>query len=196
MDVTSSASERDEQLLVAAQELLLEGRTLDISLADVAERVGVSRSLVYVYFDGVPAMIDVLFQRQLGALEKRLSSGADDDLPFPEYALSAAAGYLDHLIETGPVLHLIVREHHQDSPLGSASRQEFRALLRMLAGRVRAGLDLSVREAFVLLELASAIPEALARLVRNGDIDRETAHATCRRLVSASVKAFVVTPAG
>ena len=53
-------------------------------------------------------------------------------------------------------------------------------------------LDLAPREAFVLLELVAGIPESLAPLVRLDQVDRATAHATCRRLVTASLNAFKV----
>ena len=64
--------DREQQLLDAAQTLIREGRTLNISLGEVADRVGVSRSLLYVYFDGVPAMIDALFLQHLDRLAARV----------------------------------------------------------------------------------------------------------------------------
>lgn len=189
----SAEGDREQQLLAAAQDLIREGRTLNLSLGDVADRVGVSRSLLYVYFEGVPAIIDALFLQHLGRLEARilpeLEAGGE---PYRERASAAYAAYLDYLIESGPILLLILRERHQDSPLGPDSQRRFRRLLRRLAEETRRALDLAPREAFVLIELTSGIPEALARLVRGGEIDGETAHATCRRLVMASIDGFAV----
>ncbi|MGB3807245.1 MAG: TetR/AcrR family transcriptional regulator [Erythrobacter sp.] len=191
----SAESDREQQLLDAAEAVIREGRTLNLSLGEVGDRVGVSRSLIYVYFDGVPAMIDALFLQHLDRLKARILPELDDaDAPYRERASAAYSAYLDYLVESGPILQLILRERHQDSPLGPESRRHFRSLLRRLADETCRALRLTPREAFVLMELTSGIPEALARLVRNGEIEPSTAHATCQRLVSASVDGFAVAP--
>ena len=196
MEAMSAEGDREQQLLAAAEDLIRDGRTLNLSLGEVADRVGVSRSLLYVYFDGVPAIIDALFLQHMERLAARiLPELTSEDAPYRDRACAAYAAYLDYLIESGPILQLILRERHQDSPLGPESQRQFRRLLRRLAEETRQALSLAPREAFVLLELTAGIPEALARLVRAGEIDRETAHATCRRLVGASVDGFAVATA-
>lgn len=183
-------------MLAAAEDMIREGRTLNLSLAEVADRIGVSRSLLYTYFDGVPAIVDELFLRHMDTLGARiLPPLASGKTPYRDRASEAYAAYLDYLIESGPVLQLILRERHQDSPLGPESQRRFRQLVRRVASETCHALDLAPREAFVLIELTGGIPEALARLVRGGEIDRDTAHATCRRLVMASVDGFAPAPA-
>jgi len=195
MEAMSAEGDREQQLLAAAEDLIREGRTLNLSLGEVADRVGVSRSLLYVYFDGVPAIIDALFLRHLNRLAGRILPELEmRDTTYRERASAAYAAYLDYLIESGPILQLILRERHQDSPLGPESQRQFRGLLRRIAEETRRALSLTPREAFVLLELTAGIPEALARLVRKREIDHDTAHATCRRLVSASVDGFADAP--
>ncbi|GAB5349578.1 TetR/AcrR family transcriptional regulator [Alteriqipengyuania sp. 357] len=196
MEAIPAEDDREQQLLAAAEALIREGRTLNLSLGEVADRVGVSRSLLYVYFDGVPAIVDALFLQHLDRLAARILPELDaTPATYRERASAAYAAYLDYLIESGPILQLILRERHQDSPLGPESQRQFRRLLRRVAEETRRPLGLAPREAFVLLELTTGIPEALARLVRGAEIDRDTAHATCRRLVSASVDGFAVAPA-
>ena len=191
----SAEGDREQQLLAAAEDLIREGRTLNLSLGEVADRVGVSRSLLYVYFDGVPAIIDALFLRHLERLRARiLPELTSEDALYRDRACAAYAAYLDYLIESGPILQLILRERHQDSPLGLESQRQFRGLLRRIAEETCRALSLTPREAFVLLELTAGIPEALARLARKREIDHDTAHATCRRLVSASVDGFSDAP--
>ncbi|MEL7686991.1 TetR/AcrR family transcriptional regulator [Citromicrobium bathyomarinum] len=193
MEAVAAEGDREQEVLAAAEALIREGRTLNLSLGDIAERVGVSRSLLYVYFDGIPAMIDALFNRHLDRMERTvLPDPAEGSSDFHDRALEAFDAYLDYLIDNGPILQLILRERHQDSPLGPASRQRFRSLLRRIARETCQALDLAPREAFVLLELIAGIPESLAPLVRLDQIDRATAHATCRRLVAASLNAFKV----
>ncbi|MXP08954.1 TetR/AcrR family transcriptional regulator [Pseudoblastomonas halimionae] len=195
MEDKSTEGDRKQQLLDAAETLIRERRTLNLSLGELADRVGVSRSLLYVYFDGVPKIIDALFLMHLERLGSRVLPALDaSDASYRERAGAAYSSYLDYLIESGPILQLILRERHQDSPLGPDSQRRFRLLLRQVAALTRQALRLAPREAFVLLELTSGIPEALARLVRAGEIDRATAHATCDRLVLAAVDGFAVGP--
>lgn len=191
MDTMSAEGDREQQLLPAAERLICESRTLNLSLGEVAEHVGVSRSLLYVYFEGVPAIIDALFAKHLGRLGAQILPNLDAaEQPFCERAAAAYAGYLEYLIESGPILQLILRERHQDSPLGFESKRHFLHLVRRVAKQTCEALSLTPREAFVLIEITSGIPEALARLVRDDEIDRATAHATCQRLIAASVGGF------
>ncbi|WP_375289207.1 TetR/AcrR family transcriptional regulator [Qipengyuania sp.] len=196
MGATPVEGDREQQVLAEAEALILERRTLDLSLGEVADRVGVSRSLLYVYFDGVPAMVDALFGQHLSRLEARVFSDPDGPRRFDrDGAIEACAAYLDYLVSNGPILLLILRERHRDSPLGPASRRNFRRLLRRAARDISRLLGLTPREAFVMIELVAGIPEALARLAREGEITSDVAHATCRRLTAASIAAFIIEPA-
>jgi AcrR family transcriptional regulator len=195
MESLGNDRDRAQQVLAAAQALLLETRSLTMSLNDIADRLGVSRSLLYVYYDGVPAILDAIFLSHLDRLDELVRPMGDTDRPFATRAVEAYTGYLAYLIETGPVLLLILRERHQDSPLGAESQLRFCRLLRFLASQAARDLDLSPRESFVWLELTAAIPEALARMVQSREIDRETAEVTCRRLVRASLESFAVAEA-
>ena len=181
---------RARQVLFAVEELMNERRSSAIPLSDIADRVGVTRSLLYVYYDGVPPMLDAIFQDHFGRLEKAILPVLERRAPFRDRAIAANLAYLGYLIEAGETLQLLLRERKQDSPLGETSQRRFRRLLRLVASDTARALALRPREAFVLLELNAAIPEALSRLVRQKEIDRDTAVATCERLIAASLDAF------
>ena len=182
--------DRTRQIMDTTEALLVERKTVAIPLNDIAQRVGVSRSLLYVYFEGVPEILDALFREHAHRLEHAVLPNLSHPEPYRARLTGIATAYLAYLIEAGPILNLLLRERHQDSPLSTESKVLFRRLMRALATDMRSSLDLSSREAFVLLELVSAIPEALARLVRNTQIDRETAEQTCARLVGVATDAF------
>lgn len=192
MNALSEDLDRRDQLLAAAEQLVLAKSSLAITLNEIADEIGVSRSLLYVYFDSVPQIIDELFLRQAQAMEAFMRSDAYRRDAFRERVQVLFDHYLTHLIEQGPLILLVLRERNQDSPLGEESRKLFRKLLSRLAHDVSASLTLSAREAFVLLELLFAIPESLARMVRAGSLDRATARATTERLVTAALDALVV----
>lgn len=187
-------SDRREQLLAVAQDMMLETGSPHFSMADLAARLGVSRPLVYVYYDSTELVVDELFRRQI-----ELLIALHDDIAssVPDFDLRMQAifrGYLDHSIEEGLVALVALRERGTDSPLGEESRALFQKLLRRLAADVARNLAMSPREAFVLLELQAAIPESLARLVRTEKISRATAIETCDQLVAASFDALTELP--
>jgi len=92
MEAMSAEGDREQQLLAAAEDLIRDGRTLNLSLGEVADRVGVSRSLLYVYFDGVPAIIDALFLQHMERLAARiLPELTSEDAPYRDRACAAYA---------------------------------------------------------------------------------------------------------
>ena len=73
--------DRAGQVLEVAEAIMLETRSVSLTLNDIADRIGVSRSLLYVYYDGVPAILDAIFQIHLGRLEEHLPLQGDDARP-------------------------------------------------------------------------------------------------------------------
>ena len=134
--------------------------------------------------------MDALFVRHAEDLEARLTPCFESNEGFRGKAIEASDQYLSYAIDAGPVLQLLLRETHLDSPLQGTGRAYFRKLLRRLATETSRGLEIGVREAFVFLELIAAIPEALARMVREQQIDAQTASANCERLVGAALDSF------
>lgn len=185
-------SGRREQVLAVTEQLVLARRSLGVSLNDIADELGVSRSLIYVYFDGVPQILDCLFREQMAQIEHFVIEAHAAEPAFRARTLWIARAYIRHLAERGHLILMLLRERHQDSPLGAESVRMLRRVLRLAAGDFQRALQLDPRSALVTLELLSAIPEALARLVRSGTVDNAVALATCQRLVGAALDALAV----
>ena len=192
MNVLIEELDRRDQLLAPAEQVVIAKNSLTISLNEIADENGVSRSLLYVYFESVPQIVDELFLSHARAIEEFLLSPQFRQGSFQNRMQSLFEYYLGHLVERGPLVLLVLRERNQDSPLGSESRTLFRRLLSQLARDIADNLSLSAREAFVLLELLCAIPESLARMVTGGSLDRETARTTTERLVAAALDSMKV----
>ena len=183
---------RREQVLAVAERLMLARGSLNVSLNEIAQELGVSRSLIYVYFDGVPQIVDELFLEQVMQLH-RLSGAMRLEYPDSRTrALALARAYLDHLSQRGHVILMALRERHQDSPLSPRSAALFRRSVLMVARDLRRELQLDPRAALVALELLSAIPEALARLSRAKTVSERVAIVTCDRLIGAALDALAV----
>ena len=192
MKLEAKEEGRREQLLEATRRLILATGSLNVSLNDIADQLGVSRSLIYVYFDSVAQIIDELFAEEAEAIDGVISSMIDDERPFRERLIHLFAAYLDHLASDGQLGYLVLRERNQDNPLSAANSRKFRRILRNLSRHVVASLTLRPREAFVLLELMAAIPESLARVVRRGGLEIEIAHETSALLIGSAIDAYEV----
>ncbi len=178
---------RAQEILDALERLVLRHRSLSISFNAIADDVGISRSLLYTYFDSPNAMLDTLFLSHAQGIESRFRPIMSSQASFRDKAVECGKSYFAYCVEAGPLLQLILREAQGDSPLSEESRAYFRKIIRMLASEATAGLKVGAREAFVSLELLAAIPEALARMVRDNQIEEATGIATCERLVGAAI---------
>lgn len=183
---------RREQVLAVAERLVLARGSLSISLNAIAEQLGVSRSLLYVYFESVPQIIDALFVEQARSLDRLVTQMQDEHREFRPRMLGLLRGYQRHLTARGHLSLLVLRERHQDSPLQQESSRLFRRILLAIARDIARELELAPRAAFVTLELLAAIPEALARLVRSGAVEEAVALATSERLLGAALDAMAV----
>ena len=184
--------ERREQIISAAEERIRSDGNLSFTMNDIANDIGVSRSLLYVYFESVPEIIDAAFLRHAATLEERFETVAAAESDCTQRLLNICDVYLDHVIAHGAIIFYVLRERNLDSPLGPKSVALFRRLLKRMASNVRDEFKMSPRAAFVLLELLIAMPESLARLVRKGEIGREVAVETSDRLVRAALDAMHV----
>lgn len=194
MEKTDGA--RARQILEGVEALVVQRRSLALSFSEISEALNISRSLIYVYYDSLEEVLDALFAEHLDRLEGAILPMLDVDAPFRDRALAGLRSYFSYCVKNGPILQLILREARGDSPLGAGARARFRKRLRMLAKETCEGLDVKPREAFVILELMAAIPEALARVVRDEQVDQPTATATCDRLVLAAFDSLSVSKAG
>ena len=177
-----SAGERADEIVDAVEELIVRDRTLAIGMNQVAEEISTSRALIYVYFDSVPTIIDDVCLRHLQALAARLRGAAHAEV-VGERAAALCVAYLDYLAEQGPALQYILRDPERHGPL-EKSRPLLRRLIRSVVGEARARLHMEWREAYVLVELLLAVPDTLARQLRDRQIDMVVARETCDRLVS------------
>lgn len=177
-----SADDRIDEIVDAAQILIVRNRTLALGMNQIAAEIDSSRALIYVYFESVSQIIDEVCRRHLMALTEALDgAGGRSDTVARASALGLA--YLAYLMEHGPALHYILRDPERHGSL-RLSRPLLRTLIRSAVKETRQRLQVEFREGLVLIELLSAIPDTLARQLRDGKIDTLVARETCDRLMS------------
>lgn len=180
------AGERRRQFVRIASELIESGGIDAVSLAEVTERAGCARTLVYRYFasreDLLIGVIDDYFER----LEERLSAAELDSAVRSSVAASARAGGGK---ATASDLIALLWDVQFAAGLGGAILRTTPFLSAEMRSRLRAACDrherrftdalratgLSEPEARTALDAMIASFVALALRARAGEIRRETA---------------------
>ena len=183
-----SSSVRRAELLRAAAELIVDTRSLPLSMQEVGERVGASRALVYAHFTDQSALVDAVLVEHLKLLDDSGLAAAVQSGDVIERATNSAAIYLRHVVDHGAVVHIILRDAPHGAALGPQSTRPRNRALRALAGVARRELALSSEEAIVLVELLIAIPEELGRLCRAQELQPADAEAISSRLIRAAIE--------
>lgn len=187
-----SAAQRIDQILDAAERLILEIGALPIPMKRVSDLTGSSRALVYAYFSDPDQLARAVLARQVERLiAGGLSTGGVGEA-FAARIEHASLRYLRHIARYGPIIPIIQR----DLPAGGAERDGLQKVLADLARSARGELQFTPHEAVVFLELVSALPEEAGRLVFAGELDVVEAEALCARLVGAALASVQVNVEG
>ncbi len=138
--------ERPEEILCAARQLFLEHGVENVSTRQIAARVGISQTALYVYFKSKEEMLDQLSNAalcKLGAELQKIDAACRDPV---EYLRQALSGYVRFGLEHPDEYRLafMLRDghrktddvDHKESPVGKAL---FVALANRIAEGVAAG---------------------------------------------------------
>lgn len=112
------ASERREQLLDAASELVAAHGFGAITVDGVARRAGVTRTLVYKHFADLPDLLDAVVEREMARALAQVNETALADLsegPPVELMLESLGAYL-HVVRTHPTTWRLVHTPPQNAP--------------------------------------------------------------------------------
>lgn len=96
-----------DQLLVAAQSILLESGTGGLGIREVANRAGMVHASFYNYFDSIAALLDdlaSLFLATHGMAVRRLVAGIDDPVVVFSRTTHVSLGYFAEAKDYGAIL--------------------------------------------------------------------------------------------
>lgn len=183
-----SAAQRTDQILDAAERLILDVGALPIPMKRVGELTEASRALVYAYFPDPDSLASAVLERQIERLTAAGLGAGDEAEALDERVRNACRVYLRHVARYGPIIPIIQRDLAAAAGEGGGLRK----ILGGLARAARRELQFTPHEAVVFLELISALPEEAGRLAFAGELDLEEAEALCARLVDAALESVRV----
>lgn len=189
--VRLAPDERRAQLVSLAAAAALQRGDLPIALGDLAKAAGASKALIYAYF---PTQYD-LFNAVLAADFEAMAQAAIPQAASAATNLSQAAErcamlYFEHILVRGPVAHLILRDPYMRGQASAANRAFRDRIAGPLARAAHRELDLPPHEAIAAFNLAVAIPEEAALLVRSGDTDPSVAREMVTQLMRSTLAAL------
>jgi AcrR family transcriptional regulator len=129
------AARRRTQLLDAAAELLArDGAAAEaVTMDAVAVQAGVSKALVYRYFDNADALLLALAAREMSQVAERVRGAMERSVTFEESIRASLAAWFDVLTERGGVVVALL-----NAPALAGSLGERRRGLRAMIGETYA----------------------------------------------------------
>lgn len=180
------ASERREQLLDVATELVVERGFPAVSVEAIAQRAGITRALIYQHFGDLEALLEAVIDREMTRAHSQVSETTLTDLSQGdprEPMLESLEAYL-RAVQAHPMTWRLVLMPPIGAPerLRRAIERGRRSVLARLTGAVRPALRGGEDDdAELTARVLSAISDEYARLVlidpRRYKIERLLRHA-------------------
>ncbi len=163
------ATERHEQLLDVATELIVERGFHGASVEAVAQRAGITRAVIYQHFGDRQALLETVVDREMTRAQSQVSETAMADLSegdAHELMLESLEAFL-RAVHDHPRTWRLVLMPPEGAPetLRRAIARGRRAVLAKLARAVRPALRGDDDDAELTARVLSAISDEYARLV-------------------------------
>jgi len=178
------------QIIGGAGKLILQQGHLPLPFEALAQSAGVSKALIYAYFRDQHALFNAVLDQEFAALAARGITGASRHGDLRETSLACALIYFEHVVERGPLIHVILRDPYMAGHVATSAAAFRDLIVRRLARLAQATLRLSAKETIAAINMVITIPEEAGRLVHTGALPFADGRVLCRRLVGASLDAF------
>lgn len=186
----ANRDERQADLLRHAKREVLAQGGFPISFERLARAAQVSKALIYNYFPNQYALGNALLEDALAAIDRTALESAVTQPDLLTAAREAALLYFDMVRADGPLLHVLLADGYLAHGTDRAAFGRAALLLLPAARRLRRDLNVSPREANVVLHLLLTLPEEAGRKVFKGDADATLARRLCGETVEAALAAL------
>lgn len=180
-----------DRILDAANAVFLEEGMMPLSLSDVAERAGVSRSLIYSHFPTQIELMNGVLKNHIPILDA-VSDAAECSNDHRTSLIQAALVYYDGLLSHGPTLSRAPNDSFLSGHVDNQFRFAAMTCLHRLARSAQNLFRLSPGEAVSSIIMLKALPDEAAANAWRGDVDREVCRSSLRDIISQAVDSMTV----
>jgi AcrR family transcriptional regulator len=181
---------RRAQIVAAAGKVALELGYLPAPLERLGQEAGASKALIYAYFPTQHDLFNALLAHHFARLAVAGLEAASADSPLREAAQRCGEIYFDHIVEFGPIIHLILRDAFMVAHVDAPNRAFRDRVMLRLARSSRRAFGLTAKENVATINLVTAIPEQAGLLAWRGEMERERARELMLELIASSLAAF------
>ena len=185
-----SRDDRQADLLRHAAREVMEQGGFPISFERLARAASVSKGLIYNYFPTQHVLGKALLVEELGRIDRARLRAASAQVDLVDAARDYADLYFDMICERGLLLHILLGDTYLERGEDRAIFGHAALILLPLVRRLRRGLNLSPRDANVVLQLLMTLPEEAGRKVFRKEADAALARRLCGETVEASLAAL------
>lgn len=180
---------RRAMILDEAAHLIVHEGIAGLTLERIAREAGVSKSLIYNYFDGVTELLKELYDRELKRLRHLQFKAAEAATTFEDMVRGITHEYLKYIEERGLVI-----ERLQAEPSVAQGRDptyyDRRPSVEYMAGLVARIFDMPMDFAIAATEVSYGLPASAGEFLLRDEMDRDALEdLTVSMIVGAVLKA-------
>lgn len=181
--------ERRAQLLECAARLVTSEGLEVVSMERVAQEAGVSKGLVYAYFDSRKTLLAQLLETDLNRIQAEQARAAQGARTFPELVRATTHIALSEIERRGPLLRRLLNEPSLTDAVGLVRMRGHDLNAKYLARRIQREFDISLTNALRLTEIGLGLTIAAGDLIQRGGASREDIEETTCAMIIGAVRA-------
>lgn len=170
--------------------MIVEQSAFPLPLDVLAERLKISKALIYRYFPTQYDLANALLKQRLDALEEDGLDAAIDVPAWRDAASACADIYYRETATNGPVLHILLSDLFLSRRLAPEALARYRRVMGRLARRLRAIAGLPAAEAVSALTIITSIAEEAGTLTSTGRVDFDLGRDISRAMTIGAIEAL------
>jgi AcrR family transcriptional regulator len=164
---------RRTQIMDCAVDLIVARGLSSCTLEEVAVQAGISKPLVYRYFDSREALLKAVLEREYTYLRGRGLDVMPKNLPYERVLRGSVLRAMQYLYERGPILRLLASDRSVAALAHNRDRDERSAMRSYFSGIVARTFGIAEEDAFVIATLTINAPILSARSLKKRGIPPE-----------------------
>jgi AcrR family transcriptional regulator len=177
-----------QQILETAAQMVVSQGAFPLPLDVLAERLRISKALIYTYFSTQYDLGNALALQRLDALGLQDLDAAMALADWRAAATACVDIYYHETAKNGPLLHVLLSDPYLARRCAPELLARYRRIMGRLARRIRAITGLPSAEAVSALTIIVAIAEEAGTLANSGRLDVEFAREIARSMTIGAIE--------